>query len=94
MQEMVLISEVAHLSKEIKSLNRMGVTRSPDDQSYPWDTSLATLSDGTSTLGDTDCKEFDLHASTKIQLINILGEWEEPEVPLNLRKVIQSTMGC
>ena len=87
MKEMVLISEVSNLSREIRSLHRDGITRpSPGvGRLQQWNVSLTNLDvdAAESTIGAQD---FDLHATTKLQLSHLLGEWEEPDIPPSARK--------
>ena len=83
MQEMVLISEISNLSKEIRSLRQAGMKRSNPDPARlrQWNMPLACASEES-----TAEQEFDLHATTKLQLTHMLGEWEEPDIPPSARK--------
>ena len=83
MQEMVLISEISNLSKELRSLQRAGMKRSNPHpaQLQQWNMSLASASEES-----TVAQDFDLHATTKLQLTHMLGEWEEPDIPPSARK--------
>ena len=87
MKEMGLISEVSNLSREIRSLHRDGITRpSPGvGRLQQWNVSLTNIDDDAtgSTIG---AQYFDLHATTKLQLSHLLGEWEEPDIPPSARK--------
>lgn len=85
MQEMVLISEISNLSKKIRSFQRAGIKRSNPNPArlQQWNMSLASASEES-----TVAQDFDLHATTKLQLTHMLGEWEEPDIPPSARKMI------
>ena len=85
MQEMVLISEVSNLSREVNKEKYVpgALARGGDDANAPWGLSSSLMRPH----GSSDADELNLHASRKMQIDQLLGEWEEPEVPPSARKV-------
>ena len=87
MQEMILISEISNLSQEIINFHHAGTKRQRPNanQLLQWNMSSGLLSEEGSG-SNMGMPELDLHATTKFQLSQLLGEWEEPDIPPSARK--------